>query len=78
MGATLTYLGHSSFLIRSGGGKTIYIDPWLEGNPRCPENLQAPQKRTSSASPTATGITSLLLFRSIKKGRVRWRAPTNL
>ena len=44
MGATLTYLGHSSFLIRSGGGETIYIDPWLEGNPRCPENLQTPQK----------------------------------
>ena len=44
MGATLTYLGHSSFLVKTGGGKTIYIDPWLEGNPRCPENLQTPQK----------------------------------
>lgn len=44
MGATLTYLGHSSFLAKSGGGKTFYIDPWLDGNPRCPQNLQAPQK----------------------------------
>jgi len=44
MGATLTYLGHSSFLGKTGGGKTIYIDPWLEGNPRCPQDLQAPQK----------------------------------
>jgi L-ascorbate metabolism protein UlaG (beta-lactamase superfamily) len=43
MGATLTYLGHSSFLVKTGGGKTLYIDPWLEGNPRCPQNLQAPQ-----------------------------------
>lgn len=44
MGATLTYLGHSSFLVKTGGGKTLYIDPWLEGNPRCPQNLQAPQE----------------------------------
>ena len=43
MGATLTYLGHSSFLVKTGGGKTLYLDPWLEGNPRCPQNLQAPQ-----------------------------------
>jgi len=44
MGATLTYLGHSSFLVKTGGGKTLYLDPWLEGNPRCPQNLQAPQE----------------------------------
>ncbi|MEK6711474.1 MAG: MBL fold metallo-hydrolase, partial [Nitrospinota bacterium] len=43
MGATLTYLGHSSFLAKTGGGKTLYIDPWLSGNPRCPKNFQEPQ-----------------------------------
>ncbi|MGI9253819.1 MAG: metal-dependent hydrolase [Thermomicrobiales bacterium] len=29
---TLTYLGHSSFLLESGG-KTVAIDPYLTGNP---------------------------------------------
>jgi L-ascorbate metabolism protein UlaG (beta-lactamase superfamily) len=43
MGATLTLLGHSSFLVKTGGGKTIYIDPWL-GCPTCPESLQTPEK----------------------------------
>ncbi|MDA1001068.1 MAG: metal-dependent hydrolase, partial [bacterium] len=44
MGATLTYLGHSSFFGTTGGGKSFYIDPWLEGNPRCPADFQAPRK----------------------------------
>ncbi len=29
------WLGHASFLITSANGKTILIDPWLEGNPSC-------------------------------------------
>ena len=44
MGATLTYLGHSTFVGLSGGGQTFYIDPWLAGNPRCPEDQQSPKK----------------------------------
>ena len=44
MGATLTYLGHSTFVGQSDGGKTFYIDPWLDGNPRCPEDHQSPRK----------------------------------
>ncbi|MFQ5894649.1 MAG: metal-dependent hydrolase [Nitrospinota bacterium] len=40
MGATLTYLGHSTFSVKTPGGKTLFIDPWLEGNPRCPEALK--------------------------------------
>ena len=44
MGATLTYLGHSTFVGQSDGGKTFYIDPWLDGNPRCPEDQQSPRK----------------------------------
>ena len=44
MGTTLTYLGHSTFVGQSGEGKTFYIDPWLEGNPRCPEGDQSPRK----------------------------------
>ena len=37
-GATFTYLGHSTFLIRTSEGKTILIDPWLKENPSCPES----------------------------------------
>jgi len=35
-----TYLGHSTFRIKSPGGKTIIIDPWVHNNPACPENLK--------------------------------------
>ena len=41
MSNRLTYLGHSAVIL-SIGGKTIGIDPWLLGNPRCPEKLQTP------------------------------------
>lgn len=43
MGATLTLLGHSSFLVKTDGGKTIYIDPWLDC-PTCPESFKTPEK----------------------------------
>ncbi len=33
-----TWLGHSTFLFRSPGGKRILIDPWLTNNPACPES----------------------------------------
>ena len=34
---SFTWLGHSTFLFRSPGGKRILIDPWLTTNPACPE-----------------------------------------
>jgi L-ascorbate metabolism protein UlaG (beta-lactamase superfamily) len=34
----ITWLGHATFLIDSPGGKRIVIDPWLTGNPACPED----------------------------------------
>jgi L-ascorbate metabolism protein UlaG (beta-lactamase superfamily) len=40
----LTWLGHSAFRIDSPGGKRIYIDPFLNGNPRCPENETEPER----------------------------------
>ena len=43
MGASLTLLGHSSFLVKTDGGKTIYIDPWLDC-PTCPESFKTPEK----------------------------------
>ena len=41
---TLTWLGHSAFRIDSPGGKRIYIDPFLHGNPTCPEAEQEPER----------------------------------
>ena len=42
--ATLTWLGHATFRLDSPGGKRIYIDPFLNGNPKCPEGEQTPER----------------------------------
>jgi L-ascorbate metabolism protein UlaG (beta-lactamase superfamily) len=39
----LTWLGHSAFRIDTAG-KRIYIDPFLAGNPKCPENELEPER----------------------------------
>ena len=44
MAGSLTWLGHASFRIDSPGGKRIYVDPWLTGNPKCPENEKTPER----------------------------------
>lgn len=36
----ITWLGHSTFLIRTPGGKTLLIDPWVMGNPATPESFK--------------------------------------
>ena len=41
--ATLRWLGHASFLLRIGG-KTLWLDPWIEGNPKCPISLSRVRK----------------------------------
>jgi L-ascorbate metabolism protein UlaG (beta-lactamase superfamily) len=41
---TLTWLGHSTFRLDSASGKRIYIDPFLNGNPNCPEDEVAPER----------------------------------
>jgi L-ascorbate metabolism protein UlaG (beta-lactamase superfamily) len=33
----ITWLGHSTFVLQTPGGTRIVIDPWLAGNPACPE-----------------------------------------
>jgi L-ascorbate metabolism protein UlaG (beta-lactamase superfamily) len=42
---SITWLGHSAFIIVTPGGKRIVTDPWLEGNPKCP----ADRKRIDAA-----------------------------
>src|SRR3954469_16041288 len=42
---SITWLGHSTFIIVTPGGKRIVTDPWLEGNPACP----ADRKRIDAA-----------------------------
>jgi L-ascorbate metabolism protein UlaG (beta-lactamase superfamily) len=37
-GNTLTWLGHSAFRITTPSGKVIIVDPWIQGNPACPES----------------------------------------
>jgi len=41
---TLTWLGHATFRVDSPGGKRIYVDPFLTGNPTCPEGEQEPER----------------------------------
>ncbi len=41
---TLTWLGHAAFRLDTPGGKRIYIDPWLSGNPKCPDAEQHPER----------------------------------
>src|SRR5271154_5418579 len=36
-GIKLTWLGHATFRVETPAGKTILIDPWVMGNPMCPE-----------------------------------------
>lgn len=34
----LTYLGHSTFHLVTPGGQKILVDPWVQNNPRCPDD----------------------------------------
>jgi L-ascorbate metabolism protein UlaG (beta-lactamase superfamily) len=37
---SITWLGHSSFRLRTPGGKEILFDPWYTGNPSFPESAR--------------------------------------
>ncbi|MDQ3877244.1 MAG: metal-dependent hydrolase [Actinomycetota bacterium] len=41
-GMQITWLGHSTFLFETPSGKRILIDPWVMGNPACPDDLKDP------------------------------------
>ena len=37
---SITWLGHSTFVLRSPGGTRIITDPWVSTNPSCPESAK--------------------------------------
>jgi L-ascorbate metabolism protein UlaG (beta-lactamase superfamily) len=39
---SITWLGHSTFLVRTPGGKRLLFDPWLTANPACPPAFKKP------------------------------------
>lgn len=41
-GLELTWLGHAALRLRTADGTTIYLDPWLQGNPACPDSAAHP------------------------------------
>jgi L-ascorbate metabolism protein UlaG (beta-lactamase superfamily) len=41
---SVTWLGHASFRVDSAEGKRIYVDPFLKGNPKCPESELEPER----------------------------------
>jgi len=43
-GIKLTWLGHATFRLETPGGKTILVDPWVMGNPMCPEKEKSVKK----------------------------------
>jgi L-ascorbate metabolism protein UlaG (beta-lactamase superfamily) len=40
---SITWLGHSTFIVRTPGGKRLLFDPWLSSNPSCPDSMRKPQ-----------------------------------
>ena len=44
MAGTLTWLGHAAFRMDTPGGKRVYVDPFLSGNPKCHESEVEPER----------------------------------
>jgi L-ascorbate metabolism protein UlaG (beta-lactamase superfamily) len=40
----ITWLGHSTFILRTPGGARVLFDPWLSDNPSCPDALKRPPR----------------------------------
>jgi L-ascorbate metabolism protein UlaG (beta-lactamase superfamily) len=40
----ITWLGHGTFILRTPRGKRVMFDPWLAGNPACPDSMKKPPK----------------------------------
>jgi L-ascorbate metabolism protein UlaG (beta-lactamase superfamily) len=44
MPTTLTWLGHAAFRLDTEAGTRVYVDPFLTGNPMCPEAEREPER----------------------------------
>lgn len=44
MPTTLTWLGHAAFRLDTPAGMRLYIDPFLTGNPSCPDSEREPER----------------------------------
>ena len=44
MPTTLTWLGHAAFRMDTAAGSRVYVDPFLTGNPSCPEPERDPER----------------------------------
>ena len=44
MSATITWLGHATFQLKLSDDRIILIDPWLQGNPACPDKFKKPAR----------------------------------
>ena len=44
MATALTWLGHAAFRIDTVAGTRLYVDPFLDGNPSCPESERRPER----------------------------------
>ena len=44
MATELTWLGHAAYRVDTPGGKRIYVDPFLNGNPACPPSEVEPER----------------------------------
>jgi L-ascorbate metabolism protein UlaG (beta-lactamase superfamily) len=44
MATTLTWLGHAAFRVDTEAGTRVYIDPFLQGNPSCPDAEREPER----------------------------------
>ena len=40
-GFSLTWLGHNTLKLATRSGQIVMLDPWVEGNPACPENRKS-------------------------------------
>jgi L-ascorbate metabolism protein UlaG (beta-lactamase superfamily) len=44
MATTYTWLGHAAFRIDTEAGTRVYVDPFLNGNPSCPDGEREPER----------------------------------
>jgi L-ascorbate metabolism protein UlaG (beta-lactamase superfamily) len=42
--ASLTWLGHAAFRLDTDDGRRIYVDPFLQGNPKTPDAEKTPER----------------------------------